>query len=85
MSERGTTKMIAINTTHHHWKDPAGLTPYEARIWELKRQGLNPKEISDAMGGTSSPVSIQSRMRVIREKIALKEITDAQDRRLSWG
>lgn len=77
--------MIANNTTYHHWKDPAGLTPYEARIWELKRQGLNPKEISDAMGGTSSPASIQSRIRVIREKIALKEITDAQDRRLSWG
>ncbi|NDB70319.1 MAG: hypothetical protein EB015_20400 [Methylocystaceae bacterium] len=77
--------MIALNTTHHQLKDPAGLTPYEARIWELKKQGLNSKEISDAMGGTSSPVSIQSRMRVIREKIALKEITDAQSRRISWG
>lgn len=77
--------MTTANTTIHQLKDPAGLTPYEERIWELKMQGLNPKEISDAMGGTSSPVSVQSRMRVIREKIALKEITDAQDRRLSWG
>jgi DNA-binding CsgD family transcriptional regulator len=77
--------MTTINTTNHQFKDPAGLTSYEARIWELHKQGLNPKEISDAMGGTSSPVSIQSRMRVIREKVALKEITDAQSRRLYWG
>jgi DNA-binding CsgD family transcriptional regulator len=77
--------MVALNTVNHQFKDPAGLTSYEARIWELKMQGLNPKEISDAMGGTSSIASIQSRMRVIREKIALKEITDAQSRRLYWS
>ena len=28
-----------------HMKDPAALTPYEARIWELRCQGLNNHEI----------------------------------------
>jgi len=69
----------------HSFADPAGLTPYEQKLYELWSQGLNNRQISEALNGTSSPQAVRERMRIVREKIALKEITDAQDRRISWG
>ena len=65
--------------------DPALLTPYEQKIYDLSKQGMTPKEISAALNGSSMPKTIDIRLKVIREKIALKEITDAQSRRISWG
>lgn len=65
--------------------DPAGLTPYEQRIWAFMQQGMSAKQIEEALNGTSTVNSLYPRMKIIREKIALKEITDAQSRRISWG
>lgn len=65
--------------------DPSILTPYEEQIYELYKQGMGPKDISNALGGRSGPKTIAVRLVTIREKIALKEIMDAQDRRISWS
>ena len=54
-----------------HLKDPAALTPYEARIWELRQQGLNNHEIGKALN--QLPASIASRMRAIKEKVELQD------------
>lgn len=71
--------------TDRRYKDPSYLTPYEQKIYDLSCQGLNPAQISEALKGSSMPKTIDIRLRLIREKVALKEITDAQDRRISWG
>jgi DNA-binding CsgD family transcriptional regulator len=71
--------------TDRAFKDPSYLTPYEQKIYDLSCQGLNPAQISEALNGSSLPKTIDIRLRLIREKVALKEITDAQDRRISWG
>ena len=72
------------NEPSRHYKDPSFLTPYEQEIYELSQRGLSYKEISEAMGGRSAPRTIQTRMKIVREKVVLKEIMDAQDRRISW-
>jgi DNA-binding NarL/FixJ family response regulator len=54
-----------------HLKDPAALTPYEARIWELRCQGLTNSEIGKTMN--QLPASIASRMKVIKEKLELQD------------
>jgi len=71
--------------TDRRFKDPSYLTPYEQKIYDLSCQGLTPTQISEALKGSSQPKTIDIRLRLIREKVALKEITDAQDRRISWG
>ncbi len=54
-----------------HLKDPAALTPYEARIWELRCQGLTNHEIGKEMN--QLPASIASRIKVIKEKLELQD------------
>lgn len=54
-----------------HLKDPAALTPYEQRIWDLRQQGLNNHEIGKALN--QLPASIASRMRAIKEKVELQD------------
>ena len=54
-----------------HLKDPAALTPYEARIWELRQQGLNNHQIGKEMNQLAG--SIASRMKVIKEKLELQD------------
>ena len=54
-----------------HLKDPAALTPYEARIWELRQQGLTNHEIGKEMNQLAG--SIASRMKVIKEKLELQD------------
>lgn len=53
-----------------HMKDPAALTPYEQRIWELRCQGLNNHQIGEALN--QLPGSIASRIKVIKEKVELQ-------------
>jgi len=53
-----------------HLKDPAALTPYEARIWELRCQGLTNHEIGKELNQLAG--SIASRMKVIKEKVELQ-------------
>lgn len=53
-----------------HMKDPAALTPYEQRIWDLRCQGLNNHQIGEAMN--QLPGSIASRMKAIKEKVELQ-------------
>jgi len=71
--------------TDRRFKDPSLLTPYEQKIYDLHCQGMGPAQISEALNGSSMPKTIDIRLRLIREKIELKRITDAQDRRISWG
>jgi DNA-binding NarL/FixJ family response regulator len=52
-------------------KDPAALTPYEQRIWELRCQGLTNPEIGAAMN--QLPGSVASRIKVIKEKLELQD------------
>ena len=54
-----------------HLKDPAALTPYEARIWELRQQGLTNGQIGKEM--SQLPASIASRIKVIKEKLELQD------------
>ena len=67
------------------FSDPSILTPYEQKIYDLSQEGLTPTQISAALNGSSGPKTIKVRLNLIREKVALKEIMDAQDRRLSWN
>ena len=54
-----------------HLKDPAALTPYEKRIWELRCQGLNNHQIGKELNQLAG--SIASRMKVIKEKLELQD------------
>lgn len=54
-----------------HLKDPAALTPYEKRIWELRQQGLTNHQIGKELN--QLPASIASRMKVIKEKLELQD------------
>ena len=54
-----------------HLKDPAALTPYEQRIWELRQQGLTNGQIGKEMNQLAG--SIASRMKVIKEKLELQD------------
>ena len=71
--------------TDRMFKDPNSLTPYEQKIYDLSCQGLTPAQISEALKGSSQPKTIDIRLRLIKEKVELKRIMDAQDRRISWG
>jgi len=53
-----------------HLKDPAALTPYEQRIWDMRQQGLTNQQIGEAMN--QLPGSIASRIKVIKEKVELQ-------------
>ena len=54
-----------------HMKDPAALTPYEQRIWDLRCQGLNNHQIGEEMN--QLPGSIASRMKAIKEKVLARK------------
>ncbi len=71
--------------TDRRFKDPSLLTPYEQKIYDLHCLGMGPAQISEALNGSSMPKTIDIRLRLIKEKVELKRITDAQDRRISWG
>ena len=53
-----------------HLKDPAALTPYEQKIWDMRQQGLTNQQIGEAMN--QLPGSIASRIKVIKEKVELQ-------------
>ena len=50
------------------YNDVCKLTPYEERIWELHKKGMTTQEISAEMGAKNR-LSINSRMKIIREKL----------------
>lgn len=75
---------MKANYSFRRYKDPSFLTPYEEEIYGYISKGMNPKEISEAMGGKSTAASVNSRIKVIEEKIALRKVIEAQDTRLSW-
>jgi DNA-binding NarL/FixJ family response regulator len=54
-----------------HLKDPAALTPYEQRIWDMRQQGLTNHQIGEALN--QLPGSIASRIKVIKEKVELQD------------
>jgi len=54
-----------------HLKDPAALTPYEQKIWDMRQQGLTNQQIGEAMN--QLPGSIASRIKVIKEKVELQD------------
>jgi len=51
-------------------KDPAALTPYEQKIWDMRQQGLTNQEIGEALNQKAG--SIASRIKVIKEKVWLQ-------------
>jgi hypothetical protein len=62
--------MSTTGLATRHLKDPSALTKTEMKIWELKQKGLGPIEIVAALGLKSHPALINSRLKVIREKLA---------------
>lgn len=64
---------MAKGVAIHLVKDPAALTPYEQRLVDLKNRGLSYQEMCDALEGAVKVKTIQSRYRIIREKLALQE------------
>ena len=54
-----------------HLKDPAALTPYEQRIWELRCQGLTNHQIGKEMNQLAGSIAL--RMKVIKEKLELQD------------
>ncbi len=63
--------MKKTGAARHH-KDPAMLTPYESKIWELMKLGMRYADIAIAIGA-ASPRSIASRAKIIREKLLIAE------------
>lgn len=57
---------------NHALKDPAALTPLESQIYDLHKQGLNARKISDALGGRWTPKNVSARLAVIRQKLACR-------------
>lgn len=55
------------------FKDPSKLTPYEERLLALRSKGLTFKQISEALGGTSSTSSVTARFKIVREKMEIME------------
>lgn len=55
------------------FKDPSKLTPYEEKLLALRSKGLTFKQISEALGGTSSTSSVTARFKIIREKMEIME------------
>lgn len=51
------------------FKDPNKLTPYEERLWEQYKLGLDHKEIAKVVGSKNSE-GVRSRLIIIKEKIA---------------
>jgi len=68
--------------THHRFKDPLHLTPAEEKIYTARIAGQSTKEIAESLG--LSERTIQEAFKKAKEKTVLKEIFDAQDRRISW-
>lgn len=75
---------MSSNQTDPGCGDLSFLTPHEQKMYELSQKGLSYKAMSDAMGGEHAIETIQTLIKNVREKVALKEIIDAQDRRISW-
>ncbi len=54
---------------YRQWRDPAQLTPYEARIWGYLQQGMSIREVAEALGGERSVESVRSTVRVVKDKL----------------
>jgi DNA-binding NarL/FixJ family response regulator len=61
-------RMAKIPNWNRRYSNPAALTPYEQKIWELHQQGKDPATIAKEFG-TKHASTISSRMMVIREKL----------------
>jgi hypothetical protein len=55
--------------TYRRFSDPSALTDYEQRILDLRRQGMDWKQIAAAIGNVN-PKSISIRYKIIQEKLA---------------
>ena len=55
--------------TYRRFSDPSALTDYEQRILDLRRQGMDWKQIAEAIGNVN-PKSISIRFKIIQEKLA---------------
>ena len=69
-------------STRHGFKDPLELTPTEEKIHALKVSGKSTKEIAENL--ELSERTIQEALKKAKEKVTLRSIFDAQDRRISW-
>ncbi len=67
-------------TPYRKWRDPAALTPYEARILTYMEQGMSPRQVTLALGGERSVESVRSTIKTVKEKIEACAF-DQSDRR----
>ena len=70
MEKAASRSKLNINRKYN---DVCKLTPYEERIWELHQKGMTSQEISAEMG-EKNRLSINSRMKIIKENLGLVEI-----------
>lgn len=73
---------MRANEAARHYKDPSFLTPLEERVYELHQSGADYDAIAASLNIKIS--TVKNKISEAREKIILKEIFDAQDRRISW-
>ena len=61
-----------------NYRDVSYLTPYEEKIYTLLSDGYSYKQIAEMIG--NKPLSVKSRIPVIKEKVPLHELNQKQAR-----
>ena len=56
------------NKASHLLRDISKLTPYEEKIWNVSKDGLDSRQIAEVIGCPSRK-TINSKMKLIREKL----------------
>jgi len=54
------------------------LTPYEEKLWGLRKQGMSYGQMSEALNGSSKSTTIAARFIIIKEKLELMEVENEQ-------
>jgi DNA-binding CsgD family transcriptional regulator len=73
---------MRVGQTAHRFKDPLNLTPTEAKIWGMRESGATAEDIAKDL--RIAERTVREAIKKCREKVILKELYDAQDRRISW-
>lgn len=61
--------MAVKGVANRRFKDPNRLTPYEERLWEQHKLGLNLRQIADTLGYKNTE-GVGTRLIVIKDKLA---------------
>ena len=63
---------MRLKEASRHWRDPSKLTPYEEKIYHMRKEGMTHKQISEALG-LKNYASLSSTIRVINEKLLAQQ------------